>query len=76
VRRTNPYAIASLVCGLLWACGIGSLMAVIFGHLARRQIRATGEGGRVPAMAGLVFGYLGLFLLLFFFLQGNVLIVA
>ncbi|MEO3785183.1 DUF4190 domain-containing protein [Actinocorallia sp. B10E7] len=76
MRRTNPYAVASLVCGLLWACGIGSLLAVVFGHLARRQIRATGERGRVPALAGLILGYVGLLCLGLFLLQGNVLIVA
>lgn len=76
MRRTNPYAVASLVCGLLWACWIGSLLAVVFGHLARRQIRATSERGRVPAMAGLVLGYAGLLYLAFVLLQGNVLIVA
>lgn len=76
VRRTNPYAVASLVCGLLWACGLGSLLAVFFGHLARRQIRATDERGRLPAVLGLVFGYVGLVGLVFFVLQGDVLIVA
>jgi hypothetical protein len=76
VRRTNPYAVASLVCGLLWACWIGSLLAVLFGHLARRQIRSTGERGRIPALLGLVFGYGGLLYLAFVLLQGEVLIVA
>ncbi|WP_157963538.1 DUF4190 domain-containing protein [Actinocorallia populi] len=76
MRRTNPYAVASLVCGLLWACGIGSLLAVFFGHLARRQVRATGERGRIPALLGLILGYTGLFLAVLFFLQGGVLIVA
>jgi len=76
VRRTNPYAIASLVCGLLWACWVGSLLAVLFGHLARRQIRATGERGGLPALLGLVFGYGGLLYLVFVLLRGEVLIVA
>ncbi|GAA0940314.1 hypothetical protein GCM10009550_09660 [Actinocorallia libanotica] len=76
VRRTNPYAVASLVCGLLWAFWIGSLLAVVFGHLARRQIRAADERGRIPAFIGLTLGYAGLLYLLFVLLQGEVLIVA
>jgi hypothetical protein len=41
---------------------IGSILAVIFGHVALRQIKA-GDGaqrGRGLAITGLVLGYLGL----------------
>ncbi len=76
MRRTNPYAVASLVCGVLWACWLGSLLAVVFGHLARRQLRDSGERGRWPALLGLILGYLGLLSLVFVLLQGEVMIVA
>jgi hypothetical protein len=33
---------------------------VIFGHVARRQIRRTGQRGKGLATAGLILGYLGL----------------
>jgi len=33
--------------------------AIILGHMARRQIRQTGEQGAGMAMAGLVLGYIG-----------------
>jgi hypothetical protein len=57
--RINPYAIASLVMSLLWLAWVGSLAAVIFGHIALRQIaRSRGtESGSGFAIAGLVIGY-------------------
>lgn len=54
---TNAFAVVSLVLGLLG----GNLLAVIFGHLGRRQIRETGERGDGLALAGLILGYLGIF---------------
>jgi hypothetical protein len=59
-RGTNALAIASLVCSIVWACGAASLAAVITGHLARGQVRRTGEQGGGMALAGLIIGYLGL----------------
>jgi hypothetical protein len=55
-------AIASLVLSLVWLSGLGSLLAVIFAIVARRNIREsrgsqTGDG---LAIAGLVIGILGL----------------
>jgi len=58
--RTNGMAIAAL------ACGIGgffvfpaSFAAVVLGHIARREIRQTGEAGDGMATVGLVLGYIG-----------------
>ena len=59
---TNGWAIASLVVSLV-SCGIGSLLGVIFGHVAMSQIKRTGAGGRGLAVAGLVIGYLGILVL-------------
>jgi hypothetical protein len=58
-RGTNGFAIASLVCSIV-ACGVGSVLGIVFGHVARGQIRRTGEGGNGLAIAGLVVGYLGI----------------
>jgi hypothetical protein len=60
--RTNGLAIAALVSGFAWCTWIGAVLAVIFGHLARRQIRgARGwQRGDGMAVAGLVLGYAGL----------------
>lgn len=59
---TNGLAVASLILGILWLCWLGSLLAVIFGHVALGQIKKSGEtqGGKGLAIAGLVLGYLGI----------------
>jgi hypothetical protein len=56
----NGMAIASMVLGIVWAGWIGSILAVVFGHVALKQIERTDQGGRGMAVAGLVLGYLGL----------------
>lgn len=69
-QRTNGFAITSFVLSLVGLCGIftygiggiGSILAVIFGHIAISQInRSSGTlGGKGLAIAGLVMGYIGL----------------
>lgn len=63
---TNGLAIASLVLGLLWIVWIGSILAVILGAVALRQINESGghQEGRGLAIAGIVLGSLGLLTLL------------
>ena len=55
-------AVASLICGMLqiffWF--FTGIPAIILGHMARRQIRATGEQGAGMALTGLILGYVGL----------------
>jgi hypothetical protein len=60
--RTSGLAIASLVLGIIWICGLGSLLATIFGAVALSQIsRSRGQlEGKGMAIAGLVLGVLGL----------------
>jgi hypothetical protein len=63
-RPTNQMAVASLAC----ACAqiilpvVTAIPAIILGHVARRQIRQTGENGAGLALAGLVIGYAGVIL--------------
>lgn len=57
---TNGLAVAALVLGIIWIYWLGSILAVIFGHVALRQIQAHHEGGKGLAVAGLVLGYVGL----------------
>jgi hypothetical protein len=69
--KTSGMAIASLILGLVWATGIGSLLAVIFAIVARKNIkdsrgRQTGEG---LAIAGLVIGIIGLLGAVLFFVS-------
>jgi len=56
---TNGLAIASLVCSLggLVTC-ISAPVGIVLGHVARRQIRQTGEEGGSLATAGLWVGYI------------------
>src|SRR5665648_928124 len=57
----NSMAVVALVagiCGLSVVPFIGSIVAVITGHMARKPIRQTGEGGDGMAVAGLVMGWL------------------
>jgi hypothetical protein len=57
---TNGLAVAALVCGVAaFVTGITFIPAIICGHLARREIRRTGEQGNGMAIAGLVCGYVG-----------------
>ena len=55
---TNGMAITALVCGIAaFVVGITFIPAIIFGHMAQRQIRRTGERGESLALGGLVLGY-------------------
>ncbi len=58
---TSGLAIASMVLGILWLWWIGSILAVVFGHVALKQIGESNgsQGGRGMAIAGLVLGYIG-----------------
>jgi hypothetical protein len=59
---TSALAIASLVLSILWLGGLGSLLAVIFGIVARSQI-GTSQGrkrGAGLATVGLTIGLIGL----------------
>ena len=66
----NGMAIASLVLGIVWIYWLGSLLAVIFGHVALGQIKRSGQGGRGLAIAGLVLGYVGMAVLVVFIIIG------
>jgi hypothetical protein len=52
-------SIASLVLGILWIWGVGSILALIFGYIGLRQIRERNENGRGMAIAGVVLGWIG-----------------
>jgi hypothetical protein len=58
-RSTNGLAIASLVLGILWLYWIGSVLALVFGYMARKQIRERGDDGAGLATAGIVLGWIG-----------------
>ncbi|HXM56539.1 MAG TPA: DUF4190 domain-containing protein [Candidatus Dormibacteraeota bacterium] len=62
---TNTLAIVSLIAGIgsyVVIPVIGAIVAIVTGHMARGQIRRTGEGGGGLALAGLILGYIHLVL--------------
>ncbi|HWH35310.1 MAG TPA: DUF4190 domain-containing protein, partial [Acidimicrobiales bacterium] len=59
-RPTNGLAIASLVLGIVWIYWIGSVLALVFGYVAKRQIKQRDEAGGGMATAGIVLGWVGI----------------
>jgi hypothetical protein len=59
--KTNGLAIASLVLGILWLYWVGSVLALIFGYVSKRQIDDSNgmQTGRGLAIAGIVLGWIG-----------------
>lgn len=59
-RGPNGFAIASMVLGIIWIYWIGSVLALVFGYIAKRQIRESrgGQGG-----SGIVLGWIGVSIL-------------
>lgn len=58
-RTTNGLAVASLVLGIIWLYWVGSILALIFGYVARKQIRERNQSGEGLATAGIVLGWIG-----------------
>ena len=62
--KTNGLAVAGMVLGILWLYWVGSILAVIFGHVALSQIkRNPNQGGRGMAIAAVVLGWIGVAIL-------------
>jgi hypothetical protein len=60
VKRNNGLAVASLVCACVgWLFFVPALLAVIFGFVARSQIRQSAgtQGGDGLAVAGIIVGF-------------------
>lgn len=70
--KTNGLAIASLVLGIgglvFYVCGIASILALVFGYMARGQIDRDpqNQGGRGMAIAGIIMGWIGVAILVIF----------
>ena len=67
VAKTNELAIASLACGLAqFMFGpVAAIPAIVFGHVARHQIKRTGEQGAGLALGGLILGWAAVILAIF-----------
>ncbi|HWH34164.1 MAG TPA: DUF4190 domain-containing protein, partial [Acidimicrobiales bacterium] len=59
-QSTNGLAIASLVLGILWIYWIGSVLALVFGYVAKTQIKQRNQAGNGLATAGIVLGWVGI----------------
>ena len=59
--RVSGLAIASLVVGILWFYWLGSILALVLGYMAKREIDASRGAvtGRGFAIAGIVLGWIG-----------------
>lgn len=66
--RTNGFAVAAMVLGILWVYWIGSILALVFGYIAKSQIEKAGgrESGAGMAIAGIVLGWVGVGTLILF----------
>jgi Domain of unknown function (DUF4190) len=60
-QTTNGLSVASMVLGIVWVFGVGSILAVIFGFVARKQIKDSGgrQSGGGMALAGIILGFVG-----------------
>ena len=57
--QSRGFAIASLVLGIVWVCGIGAVLAVIFGIIALRRVKRGVGAGKGMAITGVILGSLG-----------------
>ena len=59
--KNNGFAVVALSMGIIWYFWIGSILALIFGYIAKRQIDASQgqQKGRGFAVAGIVLGWVG-----------------
>ena len=57
----NGMAIASMVLGIVWIYWVGSILALVFGYVAKRQIAESNgrESGDGMATAGIALGWVG-----------------
>lgn len=58
-NKNNDLAVASLVlslCGFFILPFLGSILGIIFGIVAKKQIKASGELGKGMANAGIIVG--------------------
>jgi Domain of unknown function (DUF4190) len=58
--ETNTLAFFSFFVSIFWLFGVASIVAIVLGHIARAQIRRSGEAGAGLALLGIILGWVGL----------------
>jgi hypothetical protein len=58
--ETNTLAFFSFFVSIFWFFGLASIVAIVLGHVARAQIRRSGEAGAGLALLGIILGWVGL----------------
>jgi Domain of unknown function (DUF4190) len=71
-KKTNGFAIASLVLGIIPCCN--GILAIIFGFVAKNQIKQSGgtQSGDGMATAGIVLGFAWLFITVILYATGSI----
>ena len=61
-RRVSGMAIASVIVGIFWFYWLGSILALVLGYMAKREIDGSNGtiSGRGLAIAGIVIGWIGI----------------
>jgi hypothetical protein len=63
VPKNNGLAIAAMVCSFFfWIYGLGAILGIVFGFIARSQIRRSNgtQRGEGMALAGIIIGFAGI----------------
>ena len=61
--KTNGLAVAAMVCSFFfWVYGVGAILGIVFGFIARSQIKRSGgtQQGKGMALAGIIIGFAGI----------------
>lgn len=58
--KVSGFAVAGLLCSLLWLGGIGSAMGLLFGYVGKQQTVRRERRGDIIANAALLLGAIGL----------------
>lgn len=62
-QGTNAKAIGSVVMGVIGVTGfpfVASVVAVILGHMARKEMKTDGKQGHGLALTGIILGWIGI----------------
>ncbi|HEV3265744.1 MAG TPA: DUF4190 domain-containing protein [Acidimicrobiales bacterium] len=63
VPKNNGLAIAAMVCSFFfWIYGLGAILGIVFGFIARSQIKKSNgtQRGEGMALAGIIIGFIGI----------------